>query len=47
MVSTYAGSAQPHPPIGALLREWRTTRRMSQLELALEAGISARHLSYV
>ncbi len=47
MVSTYAGSAQPHPPIGALLREWRTARRMSQLELALEAGISARHLSYV
>lgn len=32
---------------GALLREWRTTRRMSQLELAMEAGISARHLSYV
>lgn len=47
MVSTHAGSAQPHPPIGALLREWRTTRRMSQLELALEVGISARHLSYV
>ncbi|THD09572.1 helix-turn-helix domain-containing protein [Rhodanobacter lindaniclasticus] len=47
MVSTNAGFAQPHPPIGALLREWRTTRRMSQLELALEAGISARHLSYV
>ena len=32
---------------GALLREWRTRRRMSQLELALEAGVSARHLSYV
>ena len=47
MVSTNAGFAQPHPPIGALLREWRTTRRMSQLDLALEAGISARHLSYV
>jgi transcriptional regulator with XRE-family HTH domain len=30
-----------------LLREWRTTRRMSQLDLALEAGMSARHLSYV
>jgi transcriptional regulator with XRE-family HTH domain len=36
-----------HPPIGALLREWRASRRMSQLDLALEAGISARHLSCV
>ena len=35
------------PPIGTLLREWRAARRMSQLDLALEAGISARHLSCV
>jgi transcriptional regulator with XRE-family HTH domain len=42
-----AGFPPSHPPIGALLREWRTTRRMSQLDLALEAGMSARHLSYV
>lgn len=34
-------------PAGALLREWRTLRRLSQLELALEAEISARHLSCV
>jgi len=33
--------------IGALLRHWRTTRRVSQLELALAARISTRHLSYV
>jgi transcriptional regulator with XRE-family HTH domain len=33
--------------IGAVLREWRNRRRMSQLELALEAGISTRHLSFV
>jgi transcriptional regulator with XRE-family HTH domain len=33
--------------VGALLREWRSTRRMSQLALALDAGVSARHLSYV
>lgn len=33
--------------VGALLREWRVARRMSQLDLALQAGISARHLSYV
>ena len=42
-----ASAAPPPPPIGALLREWRAARRMSQLELALEAGLSARHLSYV
>jgi len=42
-----AGVSPSHPPIGALLREWRTARRMSQLDLALEAGMSARHLSYV
>jgi transcriptional regulator with XRE-family HTH domain len=33
--------------IGTLLREWRTRRRLSQLELALEAGVSTRHLSFV
>lgn len=33
--------------IGTLLREWRAARRLSQLDLALEAEVSARHLSYV
>jgi transcriptional regulator with XRE-family HTH domain len=33
--------------VGALLRHWRTTRRLSQLELSLGAGVSSRHLSYV
>ncbi len=33
--------------IGPLLRDWRQQRRLSQLDLALEAGISARHLSFV
>jgi len=33
--------------VGTLLREWRQRRRMSQLDLALEAGVSARHLSFV
>ena len=32
---------------GPLLREWRERRRMTQLDLALEAEISARHLSFV
>ena len=34
-------------PIGNLIREWRTKRRMSQLDLASEAEISQRHLSFV
>jgi transcriptional regulator with XRE-family HTH domain len=33
--------------IGDCLREWRGRRRMSQLDLAGEAGISARHLSFI
>ncbi len=33
--------------VGQLLREWRQRRRLSQLDLAIEAEISARHLSFV
>jgi transcriptional regulator with XRE-family HTH domain len=33
--------------VGSLLRTWREKRRLTQLELALEAGISTRHLSFV
>jgi transcriptional regulator with XRE-family HTH domain len=33
--------------VGRQLREWRTRRRLTQLELALDAGISPRHLSFV
>ncbi|MGW0007346.1 helix-turn-helix domain-containing protein [Nocardia grenadensis] len=33
--------------VGALVREWRQRRRLSQLDLALAAGTSARHLSCV
>lgn len=34
-------------PIGDLLREWRQHRRLSQLDLALEAEVSARHISFL
>lgn len=34
-------------PFGGLLREWRNLRKLSQLELALQAGISQRHLSFL
>ncbi|TDO12234.1 helix-turn-helix protein [Mycobacterium sp. BK086] len=32
---------------GELLRDWRRRRRLSQLDLALEADVSARHVSFV
>jgi transcriptional regulator with XRE-family HTH domain len=34
-------------PVGALLREWRERRRMSQLALALDADVSSRHVSFI
>ena len=34
-------------PIGEHLRDWRKRRHLSQLDLAVEAEISARHLSFV
>ncbi|MGV3498104.1 MAG: helix-turn-helix transcriptional regulator, partial [Hydrogenophaga sp.] len=41
----------PHPsapaPFGERLRHWRQRRRLSQLELALQAEVSTRHLSCV
>jgi len=37
----------PTVPLGTLLRDWRRRRRLSQLDLALEAGVSARHLSFL
>lgn len=51
-MSTAQSRASVRPPwpdanIGALLRQWRTVRRLSQLELALGTGVSSRHLSYV
>jgi len=35
------------PQVGELLRDWRTRRRRSQLDLALDVGVSTRHLSFV
>jgi transcriptional regulator with XRE-family HTH domain len=35
------------PAVGVLLRDWRQRRRMTQMDLALEAGVSARHLSFI
>jgi transcriptional regulator with XRE-family HTH domain len=40
-----AGPSQPE--VGELLRGWRERRRVTQLQLALDAGVSARHLSFI
>ena len=40
-------NGQKAPAAGEYLRTWRQRRRMSQLELALEAEISQRHLSFL
>ena len=43
-----ARSEQARPVhVGEHLREWRQRRHLSQLDLAVEAEISARHLSFV
>jgi len=39
--------ARPQRPVGELLREWRERRRLSQLDLSIQADISTRHLSFV
>ena len=44
MAATVPGEREPSR---GLLRDWRQRRRLSQLDLALEAGISTRHLSFV
>jgi transcriptional regulator with XRE-family HTH domain len=33
--------------VGIIVKTWRSRRRMSQLDLALEAEISSRHLSFI
>ncbi len=40
-------TARAAPTIGTHLRDWRQRRRLSQLDLACEANISPRHLSFV
>jgi transcriptional regulator with XRE-family HTH domain len=35
------------PAFGSLMRDWRQRRRLSQLDLAIEADVSARHLSFI
>jgi transcriptional regulator with XRE-family HTH domain len=43
--STQPANSTPH--VGDYLREWRQRRRLSQMDLALDAEISTRHLSFL
>ncbi|MBA2806594.1 helix-turn-helix transcriptional regulator [Streptomyces sp. KM273126] len=41
------GRTANDPAVGTLLRGWRERRRITQLELALKAESSARHISFI
>lgn len=47
MTTTTLPRSSPPAGAGSLLREWRQVRRMSQLDLSVEAEVSTRHLSFV
>ena len=40
-------AAHSPPAVGPLLRGWRRRRNMSQMEVALTAAVSSRHLSFI
>src|ERR1700682_6423980 len=42
-----SATSAPAGHVGPLLRHWRAARRVSQLDLALDADVSSRHLSFV
>ena len=44
---TVAGAMDEPQTVGELIRFWRTRRRLSQLELALDANLSTKHLSFL
>jgi transcriptional regulator with XRE-family HTH domain len=47
METLHNGAAVQPSGVGPLLRRWREARHLSQLELALEAEVSSRHISFL
>jgi transcriptional regulator with XRE-family HTH domain len=47
MSTTPSPAREEVPSVGRLLQHWRRVRKSSQLDLALRAGVSARHLGFV
>jgi transcriptional regulator with XRE-family HTH domain len=46
-MATTAAAGGDAATVGRLIQHWRRARRKSQLALALQAGVSARHLGFV
>lgn len=46
-MTTLDGLAGTPGTFGMLMRRWRLRRRLSQLDLAIEADVSARHVSFI
>jgi transcriptional regulator with XRE-family HTH domain len=46
-VSLSTVHARPAEAFPQLLKSWRQKRRLSQLDLALESGVSQRHVSFL
>jgi transcriptional regulator with XRE-family HTH domain len=46
-MDNHNGTAVEPSGVGPLLRRWRESRHLSQLNLALEAEVSARHISFL
>jgi transcriptional regulator with XRE-family HTH domain len=46
-LSTVRARPSEAPPFAQRLKAWRQKRRLSQLELALESGVSQRHVSFL
>src|ERR1700758_5064614 len=47
METPHNGAAVQASGVGPLLRRWREARHLSQLDLALEAEVSSRHISFL
>src|SRR5689334_11344385 len=45
--ATHDAGPTGQPAVGELLRRWRRRRSLSQLELALDAAVSSRHVSFL
>jgi len=45
--STHSNANPPGSELGALLRHWRDTRRISQFDLSIDTGVSQRHISFI
>ena len=46
-MNRHLANTQHQPLVGTLIRDWRQLRRLSQLDLALDAEISQKHLSFI